>query len=315
MSGAALESRPMDERVWVIVTGVIAALVAVTVSVLLIAGDGSERDPKLIVHSVDRALEAGSARAIFSFTLDAPPGFEDRAVSFGGEGVFDFANNRSRVDLRLSEALGGDGNETAPPDQTEIEILVDAATTYVRMPLLTRAAGGAFEWFKIDVGDLTRVTGEGQLGLGASDPAQTLDYLRGAASDLVEIGDEPVGGVATTHYASTLDLTLAVELTPAGRREQVSAAVEQFRTQFGTTNFPVDVWIDEDGLPRRLRYELDLSAFDASGDVPAGAIMSFTMELFDYGTDASIEAPPADLVGDLSALLEEVAPTPAGPGT
>ena len=294
------------------VSGVIAALVAVTVIVVAVAGNGDGVDPRLITRSVDRALASGSARVVFSFTLDAPPGFEEQAGSFGGDGVFDFAGRRSHVRLRVSDSLGGDG-EGSTPAEGRLEIIVDGTTTLVRMAELTRAAGGAHEWFRVDLDELARVTGRSQLGLGASDPAQTLDYLRGTASDPVEVGKEPVAGVPTTHFAATLDLARAAAAAPAGRREQVGAAVAQFRDQFGTTRFPVDVWIDDDGFPRRLRYELDLSDFDASGEIPAGAIMSFTMELFDYGTDAPVEAPPPDTVGDLTTLLARL--TEEGTGT
>lgn len=178
---------------------------------------------------------------------------------------------------------------------------------FLRMPAPAAGATEArTEWFSVNAEELATVTGQQSLGLGATDPTQTLEYLRGASSRIDEVGREPVGDVDATHYRATVDLGRSVEPTPGGRRSLVKAAVEQFRSQFGTTEFAVDVWTDDAGLPRRFRFELDLADYDRSGRVPEGAIMSFTMELFDYGEPVDIASPPADQVGDLTALLQRL---------
>lgn len=275
-----------------------AALVVVSVS-------GDDRvDAAVITRSADAAREAGTAQAVFSFTLDAPPGFEQRAVSFGGNSQFDFANDRSRAVFQFSGALGGDGSTPDTPAQLEMELVVDGESVLLRMPALRSAVPDApSDWFSLDLEQLAEVTGEASLGLGATDPTQTLEYLRGASANVEKVGDEPVGDVQTTHFRADLSLELAVERAPERRRSLLKEASEQFQAQFGTSTFPVDVWIDERGLPRRLRFEFDLGDFETADRVPNGAIMSFTMQLSDFGDPVDIELPPPGAVSDLTAVI------------
>jgi len=66
---------------------------------------------------------------------------------------------------------------------------------------------------------------------------------------------------------------------------------------------PVDVWIDDQGRPRRVSQSLDLGQIlgtDAARTLIGAAGLtgneSFTVDLFDYGKDVKVEAPPADKV-------------------
>lgn len=286
------------------------------VAAIALTSSGDSFDPEVISRSVDIARDAGTARALFTFTLDAPPGFEQQAVSFGGTTDFDFAADRSRSRFRFVGAVGGDGSSPDAPAEIEMELVAVGKEIYLRMPALRAAVPDApSDWFTLDLGRLASVTGEPSLGLGATDPTQTLEYLRGASTTVDRIGSEPVGGVDATHYRAEVDLGRAVAMAPPSRRSVVSDAVEQFRTQFGTTRFPADVWIDARGLPRRLRFELDLADYDDSGEVPPGAIMSFTMELSDFGEPVRVKAPSPDLVSDLTTLLDDVRPSTDGAGS
>lgn len=277
----------------------------IAVAVALWIGDDGNSD--VVTDAVDHAHEQGTVRSVFSFSLDAPPGFEDRASSFGGEGSFDLRDDRSLLRITFLGELGGDGEDASAPDSLQLELLADGSQLYLHMPFLASAAPRGEEWFSVDADDLAEL-GEigGGLGLGASDPIQTLEYLRGASDDVEEIGEEPVGGVDTVHYRTTVDLEAAVAMTPASRRQLVIDAVGQFHEQFGTVHIPLDAWIDDDGLARRIRYELDLATTKDTGDVPEGAIMSFTMELFDYGAAVEIAPPPSEEVTDLTGLLERL---------
>lgn len=291
---------------WAVVAAVgLAAAGGIAVALAVwIDGDGSS---DIVVDTVDHAHEQGSVRSVFTFSLDAPPGFEDRASSFGGEASFDLRNGRSLLRFTFLGELGGDGEDASAPDSLQLELVADRSQLYLHMPFLASAAPRGEEWFSVDADDLAELARiGGGLGLGASDPVQTLEYLRGASDDVAEIGEEPVGGVDTVHYRTTVDLEAAVAMTPASRRRLVTDAVEQFREQFGTVHIPLDAWIDDEGLARRIRYELDLAATNNTGDVPEGAIMSFTMELFDYGTAVEITPPPSDEVTDLAGLLERL---------
>ena len=72
----------------------------------------------------------------------------------------------------------------------------------------------------------------------------------------------------------------------------VEAQLEQLG-ELGDAEIPVDVWIDADGLPRRMQL-------DMGGDVRASGrrrrTLTMTIELFDYGEPVDIEVPSPDEV-------------------
>jgi len=57
------------------------------------------------------------------------------------------------------------------------------------------------------------------------------------------------------------------------------------------TSFPVDVWIDGDGLPRR--FEIDI-------EIPGKGSVKESIDYTDFGADVSIDAPPADQVQSMA---------------
>ena len=50
------------------------------------------------------------------------------------------------------------------------------------------------------------------------------------------------------------------------------------------SSFPMDVWIDDDGLPRR--FTMDLT-------IPGTGSVSMRMDFSDYGRAVDVSAPPA----------------------
>jgi hypothetical protein len=62
----------------------------------------------------------------------------------------------------------------------------------------------------------------------------------------------------------------------------------------------VDIWIDADGLPRRMTMDMD-SMFGALGLDGGTATMS--IEYFDYGEPVDIDVPSPDEVTPLSEVM------------
>jgi hypothetical protein len=132
----------------------------------------------------------------------------------------------------------------------------------------------------------------------ASDPSQTLDYLRGAADDVTNVGTEDVRGTTTTHYRAVVDLNKAAKLSPAA-----SDAIKSTIKLLGSATQPVDVWVDGEGRVRRMQYTVDLSKTKAASSVPGAAgTVTFTLEVFDFGAPVQATVPAADQIVDLSAL-------------
>ena len=136
---------------------------------------------------------------------------------------------------------------------TEMELILDGTTMYMRMPTLAGTAGIATEWISMDIDEVAPgFERAAALSQGQNDPTSSLAYLDGI-TDAEAVGTETVAGVATTHYHGTVDPTAA--LRPAARRHSTPTHARRSRRprkRAGHGAMPVDVWIDGDGLLRRM---------------------------------------------------------------
>ena len=73
---------------------------------------------------------------------------------------------------------------------------------------------------------------------------------------------------------------------------QPRASVEALRRKTGIREIPVEVWIDGDGLVRRLTERLRMRIDGQRVQ------MALKMTLHDFGPQPSVEAPPASAVYD-----------------
>jgi hypothetical protein len=106
-----------------------------------------------------------------------------------------------------------------------------------------------------------------------------------------------VAGVETTHYRGTIDLDSAYNRLPADARGELEQALAQARKQFGGVSMPVDVWIDGDGLLRRMTFIMKTGS---RASMPLR--MEMTMEIPEYGITLDLPIPAASDVTDLGDL-------------
>ena len=66
---------------------------------------------------------------------------------------------------------------------------------------------------------------------------------------------------------------------------------------------PADVWVDNDGLARRIQLKLDLAKLAGPDGGTDGPVLTMSMDLYDFGVPVHVEAPPAS----------ETVPFPVGP--
>jgi hypothetical protein len=134
---------------------------------------------------------------------------------------------------------------------------------------------------------------------GQTDPTKFLEYLATVSSGVEETGRETVRGVETTKYHAVIDFEKAIEQVAPETFEMLGVEPDAFADELAQmqsaigAELPVDVWIDDDGLMRRMRMDMTIEGQTAAVD----------MEMYDYGVDVEVEAPPADEVGDMSSLL------------
>ena len=117
------------------------------------------------------------------------------------------------------------------------------------------------------------------------DPGRILTAFQKVSGTVESLGEEVVRGVPASKYRLTLDLERLIETAPAGKRAELRKELAERKTK----TEPVEVWIDEAGLARRVGFVVD------GGPV--------TVDFFAFGIDVDVEAPPADQVEDLDEAL------------
>ena len=181
------------------------------------------------------------------------------------------------------KGIGGDG-----PEGAVIEGDIDFARK--RAHVVTTLGGQRFELISIGKDLWTKVPEPAGHALtrpswvhepnsdfrsrsAALDPAGLLEGLRSSDASLAREGVESIDGVSTTHFAVTL---------PQGRQS------DPFPAGHG------DIWVDGDGLVRRLSYP----AYKKDNTVEVAARLEFS----DFGEAVDIEPPPADQVTEQQAV-------------
>jgi hypothetical protein len=145
-------------------------------------------------------------------------------------------------------------------DLGQLELIAIGATTYWRGTAAVGFGLAGPGWTRDEGGEVARELS----------PDRLLSMLRAASSQIERVGEEDVRDVASVRY----------------RLDVACAKVEPQLECEGTT--PVDVWIDEEGLVRRIMLE------DSAG--------SGTFEFYDFGLQVDIEPPPQGQVQDAADL-------------
>ena len=206
--------------------------------------------------SANQVLSGAQARTAdfdtLRFSVDGSAGGQ----RFAAQGAVD---NRTRR-AQLTVDLGSHGST---------ELLLDGSVLYVRLDGLRHAPPLATPWLSADLETVGAMLGDrlGELTEWAAEgPSRVLEQLR-AVGEVEELGSERIRGVETTRYRALV--------RPPGAPDDRAV--------------PVDVWIDGDGLVRRLQ------AADGTETV--------TVELYDFEAEVAIEPPAPEQVTALDELF------------
>jgi len=97
--------------------------------------------------------------------------------------------------------------------------------------------------------------------------------------------NEELDGKKTTHYTITVDVRkMADNQTDPAQKKAMQNAIAG-----GMTDFPVDVWVDEAGLPAR--FAMNAPAPDGKGGLTS---VRMRVDYTDWGKPLDIAPPPAD---------------------
>jgi hypothetical protein len=240
----------------------------------LLSGCGGGVDRSIFATAVHQTEAAGGAELAFQWTYHLP-GREESLVMTGG-GVEDIKRQRARISAEVP-VVGG-----------EMEVIADGLVMYMHFDQLSDEIGR--EWMKLD---LQRASDDLGVDLGATQQfgqstAQYLKWLEHVSGGVSDEGREQVRGVDTTHYSATVDL-----------RNVPGQNTEKLVELIGQSEFPIDVWIDDEQRFRRLEFEMKLEQ--------GGQEMQMDMvaEYVRFGVPVDIDIPDADDVFDATDIAAQ----------
>jgi len=206
-------------------------------------------------------------------------------LTMSGQGFFNYSAQEGQLTLDMS-GLPASATASLGSGPLHMEEIFKASSIYVGSSLFAGKLPGGARWLKLDIGRLTQAVGLNLQQLaGQSNPAQFLQYLRATAGTVTPVGSELVRGVPTTHYRATIDLERVADVMPSAERSQLRAGISKLIAQTGTSKIPVDAWVDNQRLVRRIAMSLQMGS--GGGNLQ----LRVTIELFDFGATPPVSAP------------------------
>lgn len=227
------------------------------------------------------------------------------------EGQIDLENERLQMEIlpEFGEMDLGLDDETMDGldlggmlGDMSMTIIQDGDTAYMKSAMFSMFSDSDKPWISMPVDELDTA----DAGQKPQDPNAFLEFLRTTDAEVTEVGTEDVRGVATTHYETVLDLREIMEQAPPEDRAEMEEALGAFEGMgSGMSKLPTEVWIDGDGMVRRMVMTMDLSDMaDEDDDMPFEmGSMVISIELFDFNEPVDIEVPDASQVGDFDPSM------------
>jgi hypothetical protein len=216
-------------------------------------------------------------------------------------GAFDSDRKLLSLSMDMS-SLVGSAVKSIPGLDAPIEVIETQDTMYLHFPLFAQLVGTGSDWVSVKTGAASPSS------FDVADPTAFLDFVQGTGGAVTVVGREQVRGVDTTHMQATLTLRDALDRAPADQRDRIQRALGQLgQSADGVldASLPLDVFVDDDGLIRRLAIDFSVpDKSDESGS--SGGSASIAIEFFDFGTEVSIEPPPADQVTDVTSTFSQM---------
>ena len=249
-------------------------------------------EPNQLSLAGDATKAQGSVRVSMDMVMDLTSGAAPSKMLTRAEGIFDFQSRRGEMKMEMS------GSDPALASMGTMEMVLDGTVIYMRGGVFDPMLPPGKTWLSFDLQTMGEQMGIdfSQLMQSQSDPVQGIEYLAGA-TDVQEVGTEKIRGVDTTHYEAIIDYEAL-----AGEKPELAETLDRVVEMLGESRVPVEVWLDDDDLVRKMVMEMPMPEMGAqTGD------MMYAMEFYDYGTPVEIEVPNPDSAVDVLELQEELA--------
>ena len=239
----------------------------------------------------DDAAAGGKATAVDSSTSspgatdegpsDAPAGEEVDAKQFADDLATAYDGlTTAKVSLnfdgpaKIASSGVVDYRGDAPALKMSVEGAYGTGSTsemiLVDKKMYLQVAGKNAKYLEVDLSDPDNPLASSMGDMSAVDPRATIEAFTQNVKSVTRIGPEDIDGTPTTHYVLVADTqALGDKLGKEGADLPDSLTY--------------DMWLDEEGRPRRIQADL-------------GDQGSMKTDMTDYGSEVSIEAPPADQV-------------------
>jgi hypothetical protein len=234
---------------------------------LTACGSGSKSSQvKLSPAAYVKQAAAKSAQATSEHVdLNGSAAFQGQQVVVTGSGDFD--NSTHQGSMTAHATVGG--------IDLQIDEVLDGPTLYLKSPLFSATLPAGKTWVKLDLQKLGKASGVDFSALLSQNPTQSFSQLQ-ATGKVTTVGDETIGGDATTHYRATIDPS---KLPQAANVKPLAGAKP------GT----YDVWIGkDDGYIHRATVTY------SNGTQSASVTSNFT----NFGETVNVTVPPAADVAD-----------------
>jgi hypothetical protein len=259
----------------------VATVAAAVLSITLVFGSTAPSDAMVLKRIRNIPAKAAAAAQALHFTsttiLRAPEGYQ--VILYRSQGAVDPRTNAFQYGTSYME----------PGDPRGYS----STGTYVSDGSLVYLPCNP-GWRQI--GKLPCVAYPAQPGVALSDP-RYLAFLRDVRGPVTSLGTRTIGGVETTGYGATVPASalVASKIPSEQSLAQLSLATGE--------DFHVDVWSDDQGLPR----ELDLTYLQKQSKLPA-LLHATTRELLSYSTvPLRVTVPNKNTVAVVSSLNAAVA--------
>jgi hypothetical protein len=271
-------------------------------------GPGRAANPAVIERAVLATQAVPSARvelATLYRGLDvvggARPGVDD--VRMVQRAAFDHRSRQAQAEADMSElaaALDATGDDVPGDFRAPARVLVDGDTAYVQLGPMAEAYGlEPTSWFRRDLAAFAAQPVDNETVALLLEPLGLLDLLRLPLDDVRVVGSEPVRGQPTTHVAATVGLgDRAAGSGGAADGDGAAGEVGDRFRRLGLDELPIDLWIGDDLVVRRLEFSID----GASTGRRAGPAMTTTFDVYDVGEPIEVTVPAAADVVDPAQL-------------
>lgn len=276
-------------RARVLTIGAAAALAAASAS-----GCGAEDKAKDAAHdaaaAIDPVAQAATAteqqQGGVAMTLRGGISAAGQSLPMQGHGVVDRKGRSGTFTITM----------TAGGRSISMDEVLAGRIIYIKSDLFGGKLPGGRHWLKLDLSAAAAKQGIDLDALGGSatqDPAQALDYLKGAGTSR-KVGSETVAGTPTTRYHVDVDLR---KVAAKSDDADAKSSVEKLIRTTGTATIPVDVWVDAKHLVRREKLDY---AMTVQGQK---ARLTMTIDLTKFGVPVDARPPAAGDTADLTDLV------------